>query len=253
MYRAIRWRKRLMGSSDDIHRLRKCNIGITKVSSYSNDIEKDLQRTFPSDMFFTEHISTLSDILNTYAHVNKGMGYAQGMAFMVFVLYKVYYNDDQKNAMYDTYFSFHTLVHFIRPCYPLDADDGDTMTFLSNVEKSILLILAIEYPRIVENVKGTCILQLCLLRNIPSLFGVSFEFEEIIVIWDFLLHKSSNYSVFHRIVCIVAAIVISMKEIIISMDVDATLSLMHSGYIYKLSYILYLATTLAKESLFLDM
>ena len=112
--RAIKWRNRLIGDIELINRLRK-----SKLSPSHNEIkviDDDIVRTFPQCKWFYKHYDEITKILLCYADQNPNMGYAQGMCFIVFPLYYVYYTDCPEHATMDTFFSLHTLMHHLRPC-----------------------------------------------------------------------------------------------------------------------------------------
>ena len=93
MSRAQKWRNYLLGSPSTIYLLRESKEIKHKENKHEEVIRNDLKRTYPLNDFFTDRIGDLSNVLNTYAHINEGMGYAQGMAFIAFNLYKIYYEE----------------------------------------------------------------------------------------------------------------------------------------------------------------
>ena len=100
--RASSWRKNLCTSSP------YPPIEIVK-GPYDEQIQLDLNRTFTEESWFDSHRETLSGILNTFSVVNEGFGYPQGLNYLAFPLYYVYFNDQPKTAVEDTFYSLQSL------------------------------------------------------------------------------------------------------------------------------------------------
>ena len=232
MSRAQKWRNCLMGSPSTIFFKREYSIKMEYLSKYDNEIQNDLKRTFPTSSFFTDHIVVLSDILNTYAYVNDGMGYAQGMAFIVFTLFKVYYEDDPIFATEDTFYSFHKVVQVIRPVYPLNAKDEKVLVFHQNLVPNVTLLLSKYNPTLAKRVNEIGIMDLLLYQNIPSLFCNKFEITDCCLLWDFILRKK-HYDMFHRVLCVLAGMIISLEPVIMDFNIDSIMSIMQDQHTYN--------------------
>ncbi|CUM64514.1 uncharacterized protein PRCAT00002119001 [Priceomyces carsonii] len=90
--RSLIWKKLFLLSDDDTpasSRLIFKNFQHSYSPEVSNQISKDLGRTFPSIDFFKEEktIEDLATILNVYANYDVELGYCQGLLFLVGVLY----------------------------------------------------------------------------------------------------------------------------------------------------------------------
>ena len=85
--RAYRWRCALMGPPETWSDLR--TPVVTSTSAYLGQITLDVQRTFPEEKWFDPHRPQLVQMLNTFASVNVGMGYIQGMNYLIFPLCSV--------------------------------------------------------------------------------------------------------------------------------------------------------------------
>lgn len=89
------WRKLILvnqtnaGGIPDVSRQTFCNFQHGYNRDISNQINKDLTRTFPSVAFFLEKstIDALLTILNVYANYDLELGYCQGLLFLVGTLY----------------------------------------------------------------------------------------------------------------------------------------------------------------------
>lgn len=241
MSRAQRWRSSLLGSSTMIHGLRQTPLRIDIKSSHCDDIYNDLKRTYPMDDFFNDHIGDLSNILNTYAYVNNGMGYAQGMTFLAFILYKVYYKDDHAFVVEDTFYSLHNIIQVIRPAYPLNEMDKNVLDFNENAVSSVMLLISKRNKKLAIRVKELNIMQIFICQNIPSLFGIKFNINDCCIIWDFIICVSTRYDMFHRILCVIAGMILSIEPLILCMSYDSVLSIMQTSGIYKVRRVLGLA------------
>lgn len=76
-------------------------------SEISLQISKDLNRTFPEVSFFqvSDHINTLSTVLNVYANYDAELGYCQGLLFLVGALFYHFKGDGPL-----TFYSFVTIM-----------------------------------------------------------------------------------------------------------------------------------------------
>lgn len=238
MSRAQRWRSKLLGPHNTIHELRQCHVRLYTKSSYYDDIHNDLKRTYPLDDFFNEHIGDLSNILNTYAYVNKGMGYAQGMAFLAFILYKVYYKDDDTFAVEDTFYSLHNLIQIIRPSYPLNEKDKNVLDFNKNAVSTVMLLISKQNRNLAIKVKELNIMDIFICQNIPSLFGTRFTIDDCCVLWDFITNAFTQYNMFHRILCVIAGMILSIEPVIQCMSYESVMSLMQAPGVYKVRRVL---------------
>lgn len=241
MTRAQTWRNYLLGSANTIHFLREYSVGIQSVSKYYDDIHNDIKRTYPSYDFFNDHIGDLSEILNSYAYVNTGMGYAQGMAFIAFILFKIYYEDDPIYATEDTFYSLHNIIQVIRPAYPLNERDKIVLKFNENIASSVILIISKKNKELAIKVKELDIMGIFITQNIPSLFGTKFNIEDTCILWDFIINNNKHYDMFHRILCILAGMILSIKPVILTMSYESVLSIMQNRGCYKVRRVIALA------------
>ena len=240
MSRAQKWRNYLLGSPATIYLLRESKVIAHKENQHEEVIRNDLRRTYPLNDFFTDHISDLSNVLNTYAHVNEGMGYAQGMAFIAFNLYKIFYEDDSLHVVEDTFYSLHKLIHVIRPAYPLHDKDTSALTFNENITSCIILLISKKETTLAKKVKELDIIKIFTIQTIPSLFGNKFTPEDCAILLDFIVHKSS-FEMFHRVLCILSAMIISIKPIIMNMNYESVMGIMQNKGCYQVRRIIAIA------------
>ena len=238
---AQRWRKILLGKPDTLKLLRSTNIKNTVPSSFDEDIHLDLVRTYPNDKWFTTHTKNLSNILNLYAYTNNGMGYAQGMAFIVFILYKKFYNDEPSYACQDTFYSFHKIVNVIRPIYPINERDTSSTEFHDHLKHLIFFKIARKNRNLANKLKQfPDLMSVIIYNNIPCLFANKFSVEESTLLYDFIFVGACS-EMFHRVICILCAIVISFKPIIMSFTFDKVLEIMAVRDYYNVRKLLCIA------------
>lgn len=241
---AQRWRKVLLGKPDTVKILRCTNIKNTIHSSFNEEIHLDLVRTYPKDEWFTTHTKNLSNILNLYAYTNNGMGYAQGMAFIVFILYKKFYHDDPDNACQDTFYSFHKIVNIIRPIYPINDVDTSTTTFQNHLKHLIFFKIARKHRNLANKLKEYPeLMPVIIYNNIPCLFANKFSVEEATVLYDFIFVGECS-EMFHRVICILCGMVISFEPIILSFTFDKILQIISVKDYYNVRKILCVASDL---------
>ena len=107
---AHRWRRCLLGTNEDVYRLRTIKLTTPIMESLPVDeIDRDLKRTFPLDEFFTKHTDEIRNVLLWYAWTNPSVGYCQCFSFIAFIMFKVFYENDPPHAMIDN-----TEMHLLR-------------------------------------------------------------------------------------------------------------------------------------------
>lgn len=238
---ARRWRKVLLGTPDTLKLLRATNIKHAIHSNFNEAIHLDLVRTYPQDEWFTTHTKNLSNILNLYAYTNNGMGYAQGMAFIVFILYKKFYKDNPLYACQDTFYSFHKVVNVIRPIYPINAHDSSSTTFQDNLKHLIYFKLSRKHRELALKLKEFPVLMSTIIyNNMPCLFANKFSVDESSLLYDFIFVGNCS-DMFHRILSILCAIVISFEPIILSFTFDRILQIIAVKDYYNVRKILSIA------------
>ena len=87
-------------------------------SSYHAQISMDIMRTYPTEHWFDPHRSKLLSLLNTFAAMNPGIGYTQGMNYLIFPLWKVYYESTPEWAVEDTLCSMQSIMQMTLRAYP---------------------------------------------------------------------------------------------------------------------------------------
>jgi len=241
--RALKWRRILLGPRDTIQLLRQAPLHPQR-SLHDNTIEKDIIRTFGDDDWFHEHIGPLANILSTYAYTNEGMGYVQGMAYMVFVLYRCFYEDCPLHAETDTYYAFHTLINAIRPIYPIHSRDSTPIDFHGRISTLVFLTISSQDQRLARRVQALPgVVEHLTRQTIPSIFGNKFAYSEIVVLFDFIIDPSTSET-FHRIVCVLAATIMALGPVFLSMNANKIMEIVQIKEYYDVTKIIAFARRL---------
>ena len=231
---ASRWREKLIGNRLRIIELRKTPITDPPVKMFGTDILQDMTRTFPRNHWFLKHMENITMLLNSYAYTNSAMGYAQGMAFIVFILYKTFHEDIPKYALQDTYYAFHRIVGVIRPIYPLGRHDLGPQDFIRSINQLIYMKLAIHDTPLACRLKTMeQLVTIIILQCLPALFSNKFKsIEDGQILFDYIFSKES-ITMFNRIINVFAAILIHFRPIIMSMEEEKVMQLMQVQDYYK--------------------
>jgi hypothetical protein len=238
---AQRWRQILIGDTETVDSLRRVPLPADDDGTYEQMLALDLPRTFPTDDWFEPHWGALNRVLTAYASTNPGMGYAQGMAFPVFVLYRLYFLDNPKHATVDTYYSFHKLIHVVRPIYPLNSNDPSPTFFTRHVNALIPLIVSRFDLPLAQKLKDyPTIVFVFTLQALPPLFSNKFCYDEATLVFDFLVDTSS-FTMFQRALCVLSAILITFKPVFMHIEYEKILEIITIKEYYDVRRILRIA------------
>jgi len=237
--RAHRWRYTLIGKLDLVRELRKTKLILPLDRIPDEDvIMQDLVRTFPESTWYTDHLKDLRKIIMCYAHTNPSVGYAQGMCFIVFILYKVFYDDCPKHASIDTFYAIHTLMRYLRPMYPRGEEDDIILNFIDSTAALVRLNFMSRHRRLAVKMRGNEMIKLLLIKTGPTLFANWFPFEETLLIWDYLFEN-----IFSNFINILTAMVIKNENIYLHMAYDKTLQIISQKSFYRAASIVSCART----------
>jgi len=242
--RAHKWRTALLGDVKLIQKLRESIVDRPLTIRDQSDMEADLRRTFPRDTWFNthEHLGNLTTIIMTYAHTNPSVGYAQGMCFITFLLYRVYYHDCPTHAISDTLYSLHGLMRHIRPMFPRDSHDTQVVIFIDAATNIIRLKFLYNYPQLTHKLRNKDYVKLMFIKCGPALFANWFEMEDTKIIWDYIF----DGDIFDNILTVVGAMILHHKEIYLQLCDEKILELTSIKSFYKVSSIVSYARTLKR-------
>lgn len=188
--RAFQWRSKMMGPIDAWKDLRQ-PIEF-KVSAYDSQIRLDVARTHSTDVWFDPHRETICKILNAFANTNIGFGYPQGLNFLAFPLWKVYYKSTPRWAISDTYYSLHYLVGALLTVYPIHKSDNAALEQMELICNVVKLKTSQKYPelrrRIFSSEYEPLIISL-VSRMVPTMFSNVYDVDDCIVLWDSILKE----------------------------------------------------------------
>lgn len=243
--RAHKWRQRLIGDIKMINQLRKTTIVVPNIIKEQDTMLRDLKRTFPEIEWFNEreHIGNITSILKGFAHANPTIGYAQGIAFIVFILYYVYYNDSKEHVLHDTFYSLHTIISHIRPFIPRDSSDSRIQNWIDSAASIIRLKFFHNHPTLALKLRDTIHIKLLIIQTGPALFANWFDFEDTQLIWDYLF---STENIFENVLDIIAGMIVSNKEVYLHLDTEKVLQITGLRSFYRVASIVSYAHTLTR-------
>ena len=220
--RASKWLKCLCKS------LKKPPLEFGK-SEYDDQIRLDICRTFPENEWFTPHHETLISILNAFCIVNKGLGYPQGLNFLVFPLFYVYHNDNDKTAVENTFYSLHGILRFVLPTYPLNAKDTNVLKKIESIsnlvcfecyEKEPGLGILLKDPHKQFMVSIVC-------NVIPTLYANIFDLENVLLLWDGFFNTPKE-TMFQKVVGVLVKVILFHKNVFIHLTPDKSFQVFHT-------------------------
>jgi len=211
--RASKWRKCLCPSSP--------YSPLTLVSGpYDEQIVLDLNRTFKEVEWFDAHRETLRALLNTFSVVNEGFGYPQGLNYLCFPLYYVYYRDAPKTAVEDTFYSLQSLVRVVLPLYPLDAKDYAAYDTICAVANMVVLNCYEEDARLHVLFKDSHMPFMVSLVSsaLPTLYANVFTLDDTLLLWDEIICERS-ITMFKSILMVLVRAILFHKGMFLHMPI----------------------------------
>lgn len=148
------------------------------------DIEKDVERTFPEHEDFrpgSKGVDMLRHVLNAYSLRNPGVGYCQGMNFACALLLLVLEEEEE------AYWALSALVEGLVPNY------FDELIIGSVVDQCVLASLLQEnFPKLAAQMEtlGVELPVLC-MQWFNSLFIETMPFGSVVCVWDALLSEGA--------------------------------------------------------------
>lgn len=248
--RAQKWRDILIGNREIVKNLRKTkliNVDELKLKpSDEMDLKRDLTRTYPTHAFFKDNLHTLSTIIQWYCHTNRGMGYFQGLCFMTFPLYYVFYKDDPEHAQEDTFYAVHKFIQVIRPCIPIASNEPATLEFNDTIAKLVLLELgskSLKLQRKFLDGPWDIVIPTLVVQLIPSMFANRFSLDEVLILWDYIIEGGANHML-GKVVNIITAMVLQLEQVYLHLEFDKALTLMQCPENYNVYKIIITAKSL---------
>lgn len=193
---------------------------------FDEQIQLDIDRTYSDVAWFETHRDTLRGILNTFSVVNEGFGYPQGLNYLAFPLYYVYYMDRPKTAVEDTFYSLQSLVRVVLPLYPLDAKDASAYETICSVANLVNLRCYESDPSLSILFTETHMPFITSLVSsiMPTMYANVFSLQDTLLLWDEILSPSCN-TMFKSVVQIMVNAILFHKNMFLHMPVDKSMNL----------------------------
>lgn len=233
--RATKWRAKLIGNIDKVTKLRDTceHLLVPSTILDETDLNNDLERTFPTLKYTSEQLRPIKNVLKTYAHVNREIGYMQGMCFIAFVFHYVYSHDNRIHMKADTYYSLTSLITFIRPVYPIHSRDPKPAEFLENMSKLIRIKLIYKHALLADKLRNLDYIKTLIIRTIPALFANYFSLDDTLVLWDYLF----DGDIFENIINCYCAILVCNKQIYLHMNDEKIYTFILTPCFYRVASI----------------
>jgi hypothetical protein len=162
---------------------------IRQSSSWENDIQKDIPRTFPEEAYFSSeqynHFGQeqLGRVLKAISLYFPNIGYCQGMSFLVGFLLLVSGGKEM-----ETFWAFVTLARDVKfLVMGFFEKDFPLLELYMHIFYELLLV---KMPNLYTHLKSQLIPdQLWLLKWFLTLFLINFPASQAIRIWDFIMQE----------------------------------------------------------------
>lgn len=228
MKRAKLWRSCLCPNSP--FETRKLLIG-----PFDEQIQLDMRRTYSDITWFKEHYEVLRKILNTFSVTNEGFGYPQGLNYLAYPLYYVYFHDNPEHAIMDTLFSLQTLVHLVLPLYPVSAKDTNALMSIRKITNIVTLKCIESEPelRFLFDDEYVPFMTSLVSSIVPTMYANVFSLFDTIVIWDMLFTGKTLKKVFEQILTVLVKAILFHKNIFIHLSVHTSMEVFQHALKYS--------------------
>jgi hypothetical protein len=230
MQYSLRWKNKLNINITD----RKMPLSLI----YNYDLEKDLDRTFPTNDFFKKNKHILKNIILNYIEINSAIDYFQGLCYITYTMYYAF--KDSECPEYNTFYAIHKFIAPIRPIIPIDDQDIEPILFIDNISKLILLNIFHKKNELGKKLKELNIIKIFVVSGLPALFANWYTLEEILLLWDYFLDSSAS-KMMDNIINFLTYFFIYNEKIILHLNFESVLSLLQerqglSNIIFMLKY-----------------
>ena len=223
--RAHRWRTALMGPPTSWMSMRE---KVTmRTSTFHDQIMHDVYRTFTSDPWFDAHRPRLARMLNTFAMVNAGVGYIQGMNYLMFPLWKVYYSSCPTWAVEDTLASMQTILHLTLRTYATRVDDARAYEYVKTLVGMIRLRAVTLHSdmHVLFDRQYTPFLQSMVSTMIPTLFANALSIDAVLLLWDQFFAADTRRQMFDRAMDTLVCLIVHHRNLFVHLSVIQAMDL----------------------------
>ena len=198
-------------------------------SEFDEQIRLDIVRTFPENKWFEPHHEILCSILNSFCLVNKGLGYPQGLNFLVFPLYYVYYNDNESTAVENTFYSLHGILQFVLPTYPLNAKDTNVLKKIECISNLVCYECYAREPKmdVLFDDLNKQFLMSIVTNVIPTLYANVFKLEDILILWD-IFFSTEKGKMFETVLMVLVKVMLFHKNVFLYLSPDKSMQVFHA-------------------------
>ena len=198
-------------------------------SIYDEQIRLDIVRTFPENKWFNDHHETLRNILNAFCIVNEGLGYPQGLNFLVFPLYYVYYRDNENTAVENTFYSLQGILQFVLPTYPLNSKDTNVLKKIEAVSNLICYECYRKEPKLGVLFSETHkqFMMSIVTNVIPTLYANVFKLDDVLMLWDIFFDTKKN-KMFETVLMVLVKVMLYHKNVFLHLSPDKSMQVFHS-------------------------
>ena len=161
----------------------KYNDLLLENNKFSNEIKKDLTRTFPDNILFKYgniYYNKLYHILTAYSNFNKSIGYVQGINYIAGQIIYIFENEIDELIFLDALINKSELDKIL----------GNNLNneYYEKIFKNINLFLAKQLPRLdtfLSDIKLD--IEFFTTNWILTLFSDSMDIEFLVIIWDYMI------------------------------------------------------------------
>ena len=208
-----------------------------------DEIDRDLKRTYPLELFFTTEIDKIRNVLLWYAYTNTAVPYCQCFSFISFELYRCFYEGDKRHAMIDTYYALHKIILLIKPLLPMSARDNGPLKFAGVLRSVILLDVMKHDRRLYNRLKNTDIIKFVIFSGFSSLYLNWFSSQNGVILLDYIINEKAS-TMFQRILNFTVAFFLVNSPMFLAFTDDRCLEVMHEKELFNFYSILWKAKNL---------
>ena len=138
----------------------------------------------------------------------------------------MYYHDQPKTAVEDTFYSLQSLVRVVLPLYPLDASDSSAFETICSVANMVTLQCYEADPKLsILFAETHAPFMTSLVSSImPTLYANVFTLQDTLLLWDEILSPSCKV-MFKQVVQIMVQAILFHKNMFLHMPVDKSMML----------------------------
>ena len=187
----------------------------------------DVYRTFTTDTWFDQHRMRLARMLNTFATVNAGVGYIQGMNYLMFPLWKVYYSSCPTWAIEDTLASMQTILHLTLRTYATRVNDTRAYEYLKTIV-GIIRLRAVTMNKdlhVLFDSQYTPFLQCTVSNMIPTLFANALPIDSVLLLWDQFFAARTRRQMLDRAVDTLVCLLVHHRNLFLYMSVTQSMDI----------------------------